>query len=95
MEYISRKDALKAVDWDSKAFQAILNLPVTRYDMDFIRNKNIGKWVRIGFKDEGYTVEYRCTRCRYIALNDWKFCPNCGAMMCETEYPTLTKRMVK
>ena len=46
------------------------------------------KWIAHGKGEDGNTIVYECSNCRYFALNDYrgnsvdsKFCPHCGKRM--------------
>ena len=45
-------------------------------------------WIAHGEGEDGNTISYECSNCRYFALNDWRgnstdsrFCPRCGKRM--------------
>ena len=43
-----------------------------------------GKWKRIDYADEanGYLIpNYECSQCGYWSIEDYDYCPNCGARM--------------
>ena len=87
MRLIDRDEALKKVDLDSFAYQAILNLPTVE--------PKKGKWVKDGEK----CALYKCSACNDLCtVAGWancipeeqmykvfKFCPNCGARMERSE----------
>ena len=39
-----------------------------------------GEWV-----DDEFVGQYRCSECDYYAIDEYDFCPNCGADMRERE----------
>lgn len=71
-DLISRQAAAKAVDWDSEAYSAILNLPA----IDQVRH---GKW-RTEYGRYGRSI-YCCSECRNYSSEDFPFCHWCGAKM--------------
>lgn len=43
-----------------------------------------GKWTKIEYADEvnGYLIpNYECSQCKYWSIEDYDYCPNCGALM--------------
>ena len=77
-DLISRQAAAKAVDWDSEAYLAILNLPT----IEPVRH---GKWELHEYQDGYYHTE--CSECGAVYdemvyfLKKAHYCPNCGAKM--------------
>ena len=52
------------------------------------------EWLPHGEGEDGNTVSYECSSCRYFALNDYrgnsadsKFCPRCGKRMINSTMP--------
>ena len=52
------------------------------------------KWIAHGEGEDGNTVVYECSNCRYFALNDYRgnsvdslFCPHCGKRMINSTMP--------
>lgn len=81
-DLISRQAALKAVDWDSEAYSAIINLPV----IDPVKH---GRWVEHGWE------WHKCSVCGATAPSDevvneylTPYCPYCGTSMDEVEDET-------
>lgn len=73
---ISRQAAAKAVDWDSEAYMAIINLPSA---------EKHGRW-------EDTIGGIYCSECgdswseaREIEVRGYNYCPNCGARMERSE----------
>lgn len=53
------------------------------YDCPLVEEK-IGKWTKIEYADEvnGYLIpNYECSQCKYWSIEDYDYCPNCGALM--------------
>lgn len=79
-DLISRQAALKAVSWDSEAYFAINNLPT----IEPVRH---GKWyITEDMPYWGHIQEYlTCSACegrfRGTGVEEWDYCPNCGAKM--------------
>lgn len=82
IDLISRQAAAKAVDWDTEAYTAIINLPT----IDPVKH---GKWELHEYPDGYYHTE--CSECG--AVYDEKvyfektahYCPNCGVKMDKKE----------
>lgn len=79
-DLISRQAALKAVSWDSEAYFAINNLPT----IDPVKH---GKWyITEDMPYFGHIQEYlTCSACEGLfhgtGVEEWDYCPNCGARM--------------
>lgn len=39
-----------------------------------------GEWI-----DDDFVGQYRCSECDYYAIDEYDYCPNCGALMTERE----------
>ena len=44
------------------------------------REPKRGEWV-----DDDFVGQYRCSECDYYAIDEYDYCPNCGAEMRERE----------
>ena len=44
-------------------------------DIEVIEPKR-GEWV-----DDDFVGQYRCSECDYYAIDEYDYCPNCGARM--------------
>lgn len=71
---ISRQAALRAVIWNSAAYNAINMLPSARKK---------GTWQRVTTDRYVSTSSYvfKCDQCGEEVVRYWNFCPNCGADM--------------
>ena len=86
-DLIKRQDALEAVRWGESYLTArdkIAQLPAVRPE----RKK--GKWIGI---DDFPHDTWECDQCGGIVedddrIEDWKFCPNCGADMRGEQHET-------
>ena len=52
------------------------------------------EWIAHGEGEDGNTISYECSNCRYFALNDYRgnstdsrFCPRCGKRMINSTMP--------
>ena len=45
-----------------------------------VREPKRGEWI-----DDDFVGQYRCSECDYYAIDEYDYCPNCGADMRERE----------
>ena len=55
-----------------------------------------GKWIDDGFYAEGHSeIVYRCSQCNHciieLSIEEYNFCPNCGARMVEPQESEVSK----
>lgn len=78
-EDLKRSIAVSALIGDQKTLEQIIDEQPT------IEERNTGKWINEGIYGEGHSERaIRCSNCdwHYIGyLDDYNFCPNCGARM--------------
>lgn len=77
-DLISRQAAAKAVDWDSEAYLAILNLPT----IDPVKH---GMLIASEETNSGGLIRMVCSECNRVVyatygvrLGEIRFCPYCG-----------------
>ena len=71
-DLIKRSDAIGACSYETiecyEARKAIRALPSA--------DRPQGEWI-----DDDFVGQYRCSECDYYAIDEYDYCPNCGARM--------------
>ena len=66
------------VTFDEEKMREIVKEAVERFKEEYEIEPKRGKWV-----DDEFVGQYRCSECDYYAIDEYDFCPNCGADMRE------------
>lgn len=84
-DIIYREDAIKAIEELPNAYNGWSDA----YDKTYIigtleevpkADRPQGEWI-----DDDFVGQYRCSECDYYAIDEYDYCPNCGADMRERE----------
>ena len=81
--YLWKRNKIENVTWEVIAVVEPKELKDTQ-----------AEWIAHGEGEDGNTISYECSNCRYFALNDYrgnstdsKFCPHCGKFMINSTMP--------
>ena len=76
-------DSYKIVDTEQVYTNGTEMVPIYRMRQWFQHEpeRKKGKWI-----DDGFVGQYCCSECDYYSIDEYNFCPNCGADMREDQH---------
>lgn len=66
------------ITFDEEKMREIVKEAVERFKEEYEIEPKRGEWI-----DDEFIGQYRCSECDYYSVDEFDFCPNCGADMRE------------